>query len=78
MTNYVVGRKRHDVARAASAPTHKFIVGLYVLYRGRHGSGRYRVTKLLPDEGAGQQYRIRSDRDGQERVVIESDLQRSI
>lgn len=64
--------------RGAVAPAHRFGVGVYVAYRQGPGSGLYRVTRLLPDEGQGLQYRVRSDRDGQERVVLEAALQRAM
>jgi hypothetical protein len=77
MTQYVNARERYRGAKAVAAPTHKFEVGLPVSYRGGPASGLYRVTRRLPDGGQGLQYRIRSDRDGQERVVVESDLERA-
>ena len=36
--------------------------------------GRYRVVRLLPADGAGNQYRIKSVLDGHERVMREGDL----
>jgi hypothetical protein len=33
------------------------------------------VTRLLPDGGAGLQYRIKGERDGIERVVTESSIE---
>jgi hypothetical protein len=68
-------RGTYRPVRVAVAPTHRFNVGVHVAYRDGPGSGLYRVTRHLPDEGRGLQYRIRSDRDGQERVVLESALQ---
>jgi hypothetical protein len=77
MTGSIKARQRNRVVRAVTAPTHKFDVGLRVLYPNGPGSGLYRVTGRLPDGGQGLQYRIRGDRDGQERVVIESALRRA-
>jgi hypothetical protein len=78
MTDYINARGRHRSARIASVATHKFDVGVHVSYHGGPGSGMYRVTRQLPDGGQGLQYRIRSDRDGQERVALESTLERTI
>jgi hypothetical protein len=77
MTHYIDARERYRGVKTVAAPTHKFDVGLHVSYRGGLGSGLYRVTRRLPDGGQGLQYRIRSDRDGQERVVVESALERA-
>jgi hypothetical protein len=38
----------------------------------RSEKASFRVTRLLPDGGAGLQYRIKGERDGIERVVTES------
>lgn len=56
---------------------HKFKVGqLVTLQSKRHGvfAERFEVVRLLPAEKGVFQYRIRSTRDGHERVVIESEL----
>jgi hypothetical protein len=76
MTDYINARERHRSVRATTAPGHKFDVGSHVSYKGGPASGLYSVSRRLPDSGQGLQYRIRSDRDGQERVVIESALER--
>lgn len=76
MTDYINARARYRNARIAATPTHKFEVGVHVAYHG--GVGMYQVTRQLPDGGQGLQYRVRSDRDGQERVVLESALERSV
>jgi hypothetical protein len=72
------GRDRHRNARAVAIATHKFAVGVRVFHKpGPHAeSGSFRVTSHLPDGGQGLQYRLRSDRDGHERVATESALQR--
>ena len=36
--------------------------------------GAYTILRLLPNEGADREYRVRHQRDGQERVVRESQL----
>jgi hypothetical protein len=77
MSNYIKGRDRYHPMRAMAAPVHKFTLGVRVSYHGAPGSGLYRVTRHLPDGGQGLQYRIRSERDGQERVVVESALKRT-
>lgn len=76
MTDYIKARERHRAVKATTVPTHKFAIGIRVAYGGGPGSGLYRVTRHLPDGGAGLQYRIRSDGDGQERVVLETTLDR--
>ncbi len=79
MTDYINARERFRRAKPSEIPTHKFTVGVRVAYRVSPTSepAIYEVTRLLPDGGFGLQYRIRSDRDGQERVVIESALSRA-
>lgn len=65
---------RHRV----KAATHKFHVGAHVLHRIGVLSERasFRVTRQMPDGGFGLQYRIKGERDGLERVVTESSLER--
>ena len=56
---------------------HKFKVGQRVtLHSKRHGvfAEQFEVVRLLPFAVGGFQYRIRSTRDGHERVVFESEL----
>ncbi len=58
--------------------SHRFEVGVMVAYRAS-STGEpvpFRVTRQLPDGGQGLQYRIRSERGGHERVVLESNLER--
>ncbi len=78
-TAYINPRERYRRARPVEVPTHKFDVGVIVAYRPSPTGepGHFRVTRHLPDGGQGLQYRIRSERDGQERVVVESALERS-
>jgi len=60
---------------------HKFNVGQTVDFSagfaGSSGKGQYTVVRLLPNEGDTPQYRIKSARDGQERMALESQLARS-
>jgi hypothetical protein len=58
---------------------HKFRVGSAVrysagAYAGATVNGTYTVTRLLPPEPGDCQYRVKSIRDGHERVVRESQL----
>lgn len=61
---------------------YKFKVGQTVRYTsgpyGRsNGSGVYQVTRQLPHEGDDRQYRIKSASEPHERVVRESQLDRT-
>ncbi|KAF2992174.1 hypothetical protein OGR47_09975 [Methylocystis sp. MJC1] len=80
MTDYIRARERYRSAKTITVATHKFDIGSHVSHRvgASAEAGLYRVTRHLPDGGQGLQYRIRSDRDGQERVVVESSLQRAM
>ncbi len=57
---------------------HKFKAGQSVELRGRAGmrlpQGSFSVVRPLPAEGRENQYRLKSKRDGHERVAAESDL----
>ena len=56
---------------------HKFKVGqLVTLHSRRHGvlDEQFEVVRLLPPEKGVFQYRIRSTRDGHERVALEGEL----
>ena len=56
---------------------HRFKVGqLVTLHSKWHGvwAERFEVSRLLPYENGGFQYRVKSTRDGHERVVLESEL----
>jgi hypothetical protein len=79
MSDYIDARERHRRARPTETPTHKFAVGARVAYRvgPASDSSIFEVTRHLPDGGFGLQYRIRSARDGQERVVVEAALARA-
>jgi hypothetical protein len=70
-------RSRHQALRNKETATHKFPVGAYVLHKVSALSRKetFRVTRLLPDNGAGFQYRIKSEQEGFERVVMESSLE---
>jgi len=68
---------RDQAFRNRETVTHKFPVGAYVLHQVsvRSKKETFRVTRLLPDDGAGFQYRIKGGLDGFERVVNESSLE---
>jgi hypothetical protein len=60
---------------------HKFKVGqsVRIAPSGRDGyvavvEGEFSITRLLPPDGPDNQYRIKSDADGHERVVKENRL----
>jgi hypothetical protein len=58
---------------------HGFSVGQSVelcpgRYDGNVPRGAYTVLRLLPNDGADREYRVRHQRDGHERVVRESQL----
>jgi hypothetical protein len=58
---------------------HRFEVGQNVeLLAGfltpRDALGHYTVVRLLPNDAADREYRIKNDRDGHERVVRESQM----
>lgn len=60
---------------------HRFKIGQLVDYNpgkaGLPASARgYKITQLLPSEGIGLQYRIKSDTETFERVAAERDLTR--
>lgn len=79
-TDYIDQRERHRKARARPVAVHKFDIGAHVTHAFGARSERigFRVTRRLPDGGEGLQYRIKCDRDGHERVVTESTLQRGV
>jgi len=79
VTDFMNPRERYRNARPRTTATHKFPVGAHVVHRlgVRSEKDSYKVTRHLPDGGQGLQYRIRADRDGQERVVVESALERA-
>jgi len=58
---------------------HKFSIGQTVFYSPGvfdppEGAGIYKVVRLLPAEGNGNQYRLQAGSGGQERVAYESKL----
>ena len=56
---------------------HRFKVGqLVTLHSKRHGvwAELFEVSRLLPYENGDFQYRVKSTRDGHERVVLEGEL----
>ena len=79
MSNDIDSRDGSRTLKSVGTPTHKFELGVHVTCKPGPfaASGYFRVTRHLPDGGHGLQYRIRSDRDGHERVVAETALQRA-
>jgi hypothetical protein len=79
MSDYIDAREPFRRVKVVATPTHKFSVGAHVAFNPGHSGerGYFRVERHLPDGGHGLQYRIRSERDGQERVVIETTLERA-
>ena len=62
-------------------PLHSFTVGQMLefdpgKFDGTAARGSYAVVRLLPNDGSDREYRVRSARDGHERVVRESQLRR--
>jgi len=60
---------------------HKFSVGQTLnfspgLREDSRSKGRYKVVRQLPEAGSTLQYRIKSETDGQERVVREDQVER--
>lgn len=68
----------HEALRNRVVATHKFSVGAYVLHAVgvRSTKETFKVTRLLPDGGDGFQYRIKGEREGFERVVTESTIEK--
>jgi len=61
--------------------THKFVVGQALRFspglgEDRKSKGHYKVVRQLPETGNMLQYRIKSEMDGQERVVREDQIER--
>jgi hypothetical protein len=79
MGDYIDARERFRRLKVVASPTHKFGIGAHASFKSSPsaGGGYFRVTRQLPDGSHGLQYRIRSDRDSQERVVIETTLERA-
>ncbi|MBI1981066.1 MAG: hypothetical protein HYS63_05865 [Methylocystis sp.] len=70
-------RFRRPAQRLAVVPSHKFPIGVRVTQKSGAptDADSFHVTRHLPDAGAGLQYRMKRDRDGQERVAVESALE---
>ena len=64
--------------RNRAVVAHKFPVGASVMHGvgGKSEKTPFKITRQMPDGGNGFQYRIKSDRDGQERIVTEAMLER--
>jgi hypothetical protein len=59
--------------------SHGFAIGQSVefypgSFDGNIPRGAYTVVRLLPNDGADREYRVRNQRDGHERVMRESQL----
>jgi hypothetical protein len=80
MSKDIEPRDRSRGLKSVPTPTHKFDVGVRVACKpGPFAAhGQFQVIRHMPNGGNGLQYRIRSDRDGHERVVVEDALVRSI
>jgi hypothetical protein len=78
MVGYSNGKPPYRKPTATTVQSHKFGVGVLVVYKASATMERasFRITRHLPDGGQGLQYRIRCERDGHERVVTESNLER--
>jgi len=64
-------------------PPHRFSIGQsIVLSLGKYGgsapSGTYIVLRLLPNDDADREYRVRHQHDNHERVVRESQIRPSL
>lgn len=70
-------RLRRPTYRLTAVPSHKFPIGVRVIQKFGAATGMesFCVTRHLPDAGGGLQYRMKRDRDGQERVAVESALE---
>jgi hypothetical protein len=60
---------------------HKFVVGQNVQFLpnwplDKSTGGQYTIVRLFPKSGNSPQYRIKSKRDGHERMVLEDQLDR--
>jgi len=79
MTSTRSDSARHTRPRNRTPPTHKFSIGALVCHQFGVRSEKtvFRVTRQLPDGGLGLQYRIKSEKDSVERVVTETELERS-
>ena len=58
---------------------HRFQIGENVeilagTLTARHAPGQYTVVRLMPNDGADREYRVRSNQDGHERVVRQSEM----
>lgn len=79
MGNDIDPREHFRTLKIAAAPKHKFALGIHVAFKSGPfaATGQFQITRHLPDGGYGLQYRIRSERDGHERVVAENSLERA-
>jgi len=63
-------RRRHSQT-IVTAAKHKFAAGAYVILVGKPDETLFKITGLLPDGGAGLQYRIKNEEERYERVAVE-------
>ncbi|HUO53270.1 MAG TPA: hypothetical protein VMU18_00910 [Rhodoblastus sp.] len=71
-----MGDKSRDAPARAARPNpppakHKFALGSFVTQVGKTEQVLFKVTRLLPDSGAGLQYRIKCEREDFERIAVE-------
>lgn len=80
MSKDIDPRKLSHELKKAPVPTHRFQIGVRVTCKPGPfaANGQFQVVRQMPDGGNGLQYRIRSDRDGHERVVVEDALKRAM
>ncbi len=78
MSEFQTKLVRQQVQRNRTVLAHRYPVGASVLYGigGKTEKTRFKITRHMPDGGDGFQYRIKSDHDGQERIVTEANLER--
>ena len=75
----VAPRPRTISAPTRGAPVHRYTAGqlVSVAQPSRFSvpqAGLYRIVRAMPYEGGRLQYRVRGERDSQERVVAEADI----
>ncbi len=77
MTAFLTRPNGRQAPRNRVVAMHKYPVGASVLIGldGRTEKTPFKITRHMPDGGHGFQYRIKSDRDGQERIVTEAILE---
>lgn len=71
MSNNPRKREAETAPRNDLNAGHKFTIGTVVSLIGRAEQATFKITRQLPDGGAGLQYRIKSEREDYERVATE-------